>query len=425
MINLKKGSSTAILSLVIVTAILLTTVYASMLSQNGNSNREVEVTNSTSSTEAVAETTTQSNDNMVGVWVPYMTLDMSSSEDKSEEAFKSKFDTIVSNSKQYGATALVVQIRAFSDALYPSNYFPYSYLSTGTQGQDPGYDPLKYMIEATHNSGMEFHAWINPYRIQSKSVPAQLADNNMYNVWRNDSNPDNDDYVVDYDGGKYYNPAYPEVQQLIVDGVSEVVKNYDVDAIHFDDYFYPSGADASFDEKAYNTYLSTAGDAPLELSEFRKNNVNILVQNVYNTIKSINPNVEFGISPQANIANDDRLGADVCTWCQTSGYIDYICPQIYYNFENSTLPFNTAADQWNSLVTCPNVDLYFGLALYKAGSSTYDNGTWLSSDNIIQQQIQYSDSIGINDFMLYSYDYLINDETSNEVANAKTALDAL
>lgn len=420
----KKTNVSALLSVIIVLAILITTVYASMLSQKGNENIEENVS-STQSENNVSQaeiTMTTDDKNKIGVWIPYMSLDMSNSEDKSEKAFENKFDDIVNTCKDCGANTLIVQIRAFSDAMYPSQYFPYSHLLTGTQGENPGYDPLEYMVKETHSNGMEFHAWINPYRIQSKSVPQKLADNNMYEVWRNDDNPSNDDYVVDYDGGKYYNPAYKEVQDLIINGVSEVVENYDVDAIHFDDYFYPSGADSSFDEKAYESYLSTAGDNPMDLTTFRKENVNNLIRNIYSTIKSEKSNVEFGISPQGNISNDDKLGADVKTWCSNPNYVDYICPQIYYNFENPVLPFNQAADEWENLVTCKDIDLYFGLALYKAGSPTYDDGTWLHSDDILKKQVEYSSSIGVNDFMLYSYDYLENDQTTTEINNLKEAL---
>lgn len=117
-----------------------------------------------------------SEDEMRAVWVPYMSLDMSQESYRSEAAFQQKFDTIVEEAKQCGMNALVVHVRPFGDALYPSNYFPWSHIVGGHRGRDPGYDPLEYMVEATHKAGMEFHAWINPLRIQSGGdTPSTLA----------------------------------------------------------------------------------------------------------------------------------------------------------------------------------------------------------------------------------------------------------
>lgn len=357
-----------------------------------------------------------SEDEMRAVWVPYMSLDMSQESDRSEAAFQQKFDAIVEEAKQCGMNALVVHVRPFGDALYPSNYFPWSHIVGGTQGTDPGYDPLEYMVEATHKAGMEFHAWINPLRIQSGGdTPSTLAADNNYTVWHQDASRDG--WTVQTATGKYYNPAYSGVRKLIADGVKEIVENYAVDGIQFDDYFYPS-EDPAFDEGAYNAYVESVSRSgkPLELLEWRQANINAMVSLTYSEIKSVNPDVQFGISPQVNVSNDLKMGADVESWCSVRGYVDYICPQLYVNFENPVLPYDVAAEQWREMTTDPNVKLYFGLAVYKAGSDA-DGGTWKKADNILAQQVALWRQVKCDGFMFYSCEYLDHDQTRKEMEN--------
>ena len=288
---------------------------------------------------------------------------------------------------------------------------------TGTQGGDPGFDPLEYMVRKTHEAGMQFHAWLNPLRIQSKGTPSILAPDHLYTQWREDSDPNNDDWVVDWEEGKYFNPAYPEVREKIIEGIREIVENYPVDAIHFDDYFYPT-SDGAFDEKAYQAYTESVGEGvPLTLPQWRIANINTLVSGVYSAIKSINPQVQFGISPQGNITNDLNMGADVETWASQKGYVDYLCPQIYVNFDHPLLPFNQTADQWRQMTTAEGVKLYIGLAVYKAGSEDADSGTWNGKTDILQREIEYSRSLGCDGIMLYSWDYMDTSQTQEEVAN--------
>ena len=341
---------------------------------------------------------------MRAVWVPYLSLDQSKI-GQGQEAFQKAFDEIVSQAKEYGLNTLIVHVRPFGDAMYPSEIYPWSHLLTGTQGGDPGFDPLEYMVRKTHEAGMQFHAWLNPLRIH------------LYTQWREDSDPNNDDWVVDWEEGKYFNPAYPEVREKIIEGIREIVENYPVDAIHFDDYFYPT-SDGAFDEKAYQAYTESVGEGvPLTLPQWRIANINTLVSGVYSAIKSINPQVQFGISPQGNITNDLNMGADVETWASQKGYVDYLCPQIYVNFDHPLLPFNQTADQWRQMTTAEGVKLYIGLAVYKAGSEDADSGTWNGKTDILQREIEYSRSLGCDGIMLYSWDYMDTSQTQEEVAN--------
>ena len=352
---------------------------------------------------------------MRAVWVPYLSLDMSREEDKSEAAFLKKFDSIVQVAKSCGMNALVVQVRPFGDALYPSAYFPWSHTVGGTQGVDPGYDPLKDMVAACHKAGLKIHAWVNPLRIQTTATPSILAQGNPYNRFRQDAAKA--DYVVDCEKGKFYNPAYEEVRKLVADGVREIVGKYDVDGVQFDDYFYPV-EDASFDGKAYRAYCDSAEKTgtPLSLADWRRGNVSAMVSLVYRTVKSVKPSVPFGIAPQGNLQNDLSMGADVPSWCSARGYVDYICPQLYYNFENPTLPFDEAAEVWRDLVRNPGIKLYFGLAAYKAGSDA-DSGTWEKSSGILASQVEYGRKVSCDGFMFYSCDYLTGSQTEEEVRN--------
>lgn len=350
----------------------------------------------------------EEEETLVGVWVPYFSL---STPEGTQEAFEANYKKIADTALEKGINAMFVHVRPFSDSLYPSQYFPWSHILTGTQGQDPGFDPLQFMIDYTHSLGMEFHAWINPMRVKTSETPSTLADSNPY-VQLGEEYPS---YFMEYDGGVYLNPAYPYVRSLIADGAAEIAANYDVDGIHFDDYFYPS-QDAALDSAAYEAYTQSV-EQPLSLAEWRKDNVNAMVAEVYNAIKEVKPEVVFGISPQGNIKNDEAMGADVKTWAAVPGYVDYLCPQLYFSFENEALGYTEALAEWAALPRHEGLSLYAGLALYKAGTDA-DNGTWLLRDNIIALQAEAALEAGYQGVILYSSDYLDAEQTAAEMKNA-------
>lgn len=350
----------------------------------------------------------EEEETLVGVWVPYFSL---STPEGTQEAFEANYKKIADTALEKGINAMFVHVRPFSDSLYPSQYFPWSHILTGTQGQDPGFDPLQFMIDYTHSLGMEFHAWINPMRVKTSETPSTLADSNPY-VQLGEEYPS---YFMEYDGGVYLNPAYPYVRSLIADGAAEIAANYDVDGIHFDDYFYPS-QDTALDSAAYEAYTQSV-EQPLSLAEWRKDNVNAMVAEVYNAIKEVKPEVVFGISPQGNIKNDEAMGADVKTWAAVPGYVDYLCPQLYFSFENEALGYTEALAEWAALPRHEGLNLYAGLALYKAGTDA-DNGTWLLRDNIIALQAEAALEAGYQGVILYSSDYLDAEQTAAEMKNA-------
>ncbi len=355
------------------------------------------------------------SEEMLAVWVPYMSLSIEN--DPSEDNFKEKFDNIVSVAKERRMNALIVQVRPFGDSMYMSDYFPFSHILTGTQGENPGYDAMEYMVKKAHESGLEFHAWINPLRIKVSETPSEISQYSPYSLWQNDGDESNDRYTMEYDGGIYFNPSYEKVREYIIGSIKELVSRYDVDGVQFDDYFYPDESE-EYDKEEYDSYASSLDDEDnaMSQSDWRTTNINSLISGVYSAIKSVNSDVVFGISPQGNIDNDLKIGADVYTWGSTDGYCDYLCPQNYFSENNSALSYNDAVDNWRKLVTNKNTKLYIGLGLYKAGSDA-DGGTWLDSDENIKSQIEYGRNAGADGFMFYSFDYLDSEQTEAEVEN--------
>lgn len=356
------------------------------------------------------------DEEMRAVWIPYLCQ---------EGIDRAAIDRMICDCVELGCNTVIFHARPFGDAVYDSDIFPWSHVITGTQGQAPadGFDPLAYAVEQAHARGMELHAWINPLRIQlaGGSRPSALSEDNPYTVWRTDSNPANDVWVVDYNSGKFYNPAYPQVRQLLVDGMVELVRNYSIDGIHWDDYFYPA-ADESFDDSLMYTAYTEAGGT-MTLLQWRTDNINTLIRSSYAAVKAIDPDCSFGISPQGNFGNCLRIGADVYEWCSSPGYIDYICPQVYWSFDNTIAPFEPRCRQWRDIVTQPGIDLYIGLALYKA-AGTADGGKWQKSDRDIADQIEClrGEDIRAEGFMLYSYQYLDMPGWEGEVSAVRELL---
>ncbi len=366
------------------------------------------------SSKATADTP-ESDEEMRGVWVSYMELSMENESSKTQKAFEDKFTEIVQKCRESGFNTLIVQVRPFCDALYKSSYFPWSHILTGTQGENPQYDALQIMCDICKEKNLKIHAWINPYRVSSNETPKKLSDNNLYIK--------NSEIGIKTDNGIFLDPSNETAQQLICDGVKEIAEIYDVDGIQFDDYFYPT-ENESFDKKQYEAYIEKYGkENSMSLDNWRMQNVNTLICKVYRTIKSVDSSVEFGISPQGNIGNNDGLYADVKSWCTCKGFADYICPQIYFSLENPALTFEDCLDSWTSLDFDENVKLYVGLGGYKAGKGEYDEKTWLLSDSILADEYDIlRNNKSVKGFMLYSYSCLEDDTAKKEVNNLINAL---
>ncbi|HEU5384168.1 MAG TPA: family 10 glycosylhydrolase [Ktedonobacteraceae bacterium] len=302
------------------------------------------------------------------------------------ETQKQQFIKILDKMQQMHMNAIVVQVRPSADALYPSTLYPWSQYLTGVQGQDPGYDPLAFMIQQAHQRNIEFHAWFNPYRVSLGNSLDALAPDNPARL--------HPDWVVSYGNQLAFNPGLPAVRDYITAGIMEVVHKYDIDGVHFDDYFYPYPvAGQSFpDQATYQQY----GGAFSNIADWRRDNVNKLVHGVSTAIKEAKPYVKFGISPfgvwrnsstdstgsatHAGVQDYDDLYADTRTWIKNN-WLDYIVPQIYWNIGFAPAAYDVLVPWWSHEVDQSNVQLFIGQAVYKIGSS----GAWLDPDQMPQQ----------------------------------------
>ncbi|WP_167956581.1 glycoside hydrolase family 10 protein [Anaerosporobacter faecicola] len=372
---------------------------------------------------------------MKAMWISYLEF---KSTGYKESEFQALIDEMFDNCVELKMNTVVVQVRPFGDAMYPSKYFPWSKYISGKQGKDPGFDPLEYMVHAAHDRGLEFHAWINPYRVTLESGDySALAEDNYARKWYEDEDTTNDRNILEFDTNSdkvpniYYNPASSAVQKLIVNGVKEIVTNYDVDGIHFDDYFYPnlgSKYKKTFDNVEYNAYVEkciTNDKTPNAIEVWRRNNVNSLVKKVYAAIKDVNESVKFGISPAGNINNlylTTGNYVDVKTWMASDKYIDYICPQLYWSFENKTVPFDKNLDNWLSFRTSSTVSMYVGIPTYRAGSNLEPE--WEECDDVLQRMVEYSRSTGkVDGYFFFRYNYFFTKTTQAEVENLLSVLD--
>jgi uncharacterized lipoprotein YddW (UPF0748 family) len=301
---------------------------------------------------------------------------------------KQEFINLLDALRQMHMNAAIVQVKPAADAFYPSRYGPWSQYLTGTQGKDPGYNPLAFMIEESHRRNLEFHAWFNPFRVSLQNDMQKLAPNHPARL--------HPDWVVSYGGKLYYNPGLPEVRAFVVQSILEVVKNYDIDAVHLDDYFYPyriAGQDFP-DQATYQKY--GAAHFPNK-DDWRRDNINRFMQDLAHGIKQAKSYVKLGVSPfgvwrnksvdptgsdtTAGQTDYDDLFADTRTWIR-QGWLDYIAPQIYWNFGFPAAAYEKLVQWWSQEVRGKKVQLYIGQAAYKIA-------TW-SDINEMPKQLQYN-----------------------------------
>jgi uncharacterized lipoprotein YddW (UPF0748 family) len=268
--------------------------------------------------------------------------------------------------------AVMFQVRPTADALWQSPYEPWSQVLTGTQGQDPGWDPLGTAVKEAHARGLELHAWFNPYRIANHTDVTKLVASHPARR--------HPDWVVTYGGKLYYNPGLPRVRAFVQDAMLDAVRKYPVDAVHFDDYFYPyPAAGQTFDDDA--AYVRYGKGFP-DRAAWRRNNIDKLVREMAARIKQTRPGTRFGISPFAvwrNAATDplgsdtragvqtyDDLHADTRKWVREN-WIDYIAPQIYWNIGFAAADYAKLVPWWSEVARGTGTQVYVGEALYKAG----------------------------------------------------------
>ena len=313
-----------------------------------------------------------------GVWVATVdNIDWPSRGNYNTDLQKAEFIKLLDMHQRNGMNAVIVQVRPVTDAFYPSQYEPWSEFLTGRQGQPPVpyYDPLEFMIAETHKRGIEFHAWMNPYRAVFNIGKSSIAANHITKI--------HPEWFLTYGDKRYFDPGNKEVQQYLTNVVKDVVSRYAVDAIHFDDYFYPYKIPGKNfpDYGTYNKY----GNG-LKKDDWRRSNTDSIISMLAVVIKKENPQCQFGISPFGvwrNIDKDpvngsntngaqtnyDDLYADILLWLQ-KGWIDYVAPQLYWEFGHKIAPYQVLINWWNT--HSYGKKCYIGLGIYRANS----NAAW-------------------------------------------------
>ncbi len=328
----------------------------------------------------------QTKPELRAVWVASVdNIDWPSKKGLPVDSQKAEFLRIINLHRHNRMNALVVQIRPATDAFYPSSYEPWSEWLSGIQGKPPTpyYDPLQFMIEETHKSGMAFHAWCNPYRADFKIGKASIAPAHITKL--------HPEWFLEYDNKKYFDPGNKAAQAFVVEVIRDITERYDVDAIHFDDYFYPYRvANKEFPD---STSFALYGNG-MKKDDWRRSNVDSVIYRLHTTIRKTKPWVQFGISPfsvwrnsdkdfrgsntKAGQTNYDDLYADILLWLQ-KGWIDYVTPQLYLEIGHGAIPYEVILNWWSKHTYGKHC--YVGLGIYRAGS----NDAWKDSSQLPRQ----------------------------------------
>jgi uncharacterized lipoprotein YddW (UPF0748 family) len=328
-----------------------------------------------------------------GVWIAsVVNIDWPSatglSPDQQRAELLAWYDEAVAN----GFNAVFVQVRPTADTFWPSRLEPWSKYLTGTQGQHPGWDPLRFAVRQAHARNLEFHAWFNPYRVSMDTDVEALVPTHPARV--------HPDWRVEYAGRLYYDPGVPAAREHTEDVILEAVRRYDIDAVHFDDYFYPypDAAGTPFpDDASFELYGDGFPDTPEGRADWRRHNTDLLVSELRERIQDVKPWVKFGVSPFAvwrNIATDpegsdtqagaetyDDLYADTRGWVRKE-WVDYIAPQVYWNIGFAVADYAKLVPWWAAQVESTGVQLYIGQATYKIGVEPPQDPAWLDPEEM-------------------------------------------
>lgn len=327
-------------------------------------------------------------DEMRGLWIATVNnINFPSKQKLSAAELAAELDGIVAFSAENGFNTILFQVRPAADALYKSELFPASKFVSGSAGVTPdgGFDCLAYLLEKAHAEGIAVHAWVNPLRVTTGNASYPQTD--LSALPATSPAVQNPDFVVAYADGKlYFDAGIPAVRQLVADGVREICQNYDVDGIIFDDYFYPyPSGDAEFDDA--DTFAAY-GENFEDIGDFRRDNVNRLIELCYNTVKDVDASIRFGVSPFGIWQNNDgqnggsatrglsaydQIYCDALAWAK-GGYVDYLAPQLYWSFDTAAAPFDTLADWWSRALDGTGVTLYINHGAYRYADGGMESG---------------------------------------------------
>ncbi len=344
---------------------------------------------------------------MYAVWLTYSEIG-SLVKNKTEEEYRESLQKLFDNLEEGKINTVFYQCRAFCDSFYESEIFPVSKY----MGEEKlAFDPFEIFLEMAKSKNIKVHCWVNPYRVSYNNDFSLLPENSpVRKLYK-----DNENSLFICNEGIFLNPAVNEGRKLVLDGIREILNKYQVDGIHFDDYFYPDTDDLN-DKTLYKAYQKNGGI--LSLADWRRENVSALVGSVYSLVKSYNEALIFSISPSADIEKCKNVFyADVEKWCSEEGFADYIIPQIYFGFENEKMPFEAVVKKWEKLTEGSNVKLICGMAAYKCGKADENAGTgkneWQENVNILSRQYEQTlKSQAWQGFSLFSYSYTFSENMS-------------
>lgn len=335
-----------------------------------------------------------------------------------EESFTAAIEERFDNAAAMGINTVYVHVRAFGDAYYRSELFSQGLYAPA--GMD--FDPLEIMITCAHARELSVHAWINPLRCQSDVQMQEMEDTFLLKQWYDDAEK-NGTYLSLVKERWWLCPAYPEVRELIAEGAAEIVRNYNVDGIHMDDYFYPT-TDVDFDAAAFAESNET------NVSDFRKAQCSLMVAEIYDAVKAENPDVLVGISPQGTLSGNETQYADAELWCSEEGYCDYIVPQIYFGLKNENAPFAETVSLWEDLVDSSHTALIVGICTYKMGKEDMYAGSgkaeWQEDFSVTSKELALVQEKGLG-AAIYSYasTFSPSEEVKEPMAEERAAIETL
>lgn len=356
-----------------------------------------------------------------GIWISC--YDHISAAGKTREQYKALTDAMFTNIKNMGLDTAFVHLRAFSDAFYQSDIYPYSSYIAGKEGASLPFDPFAVMLESAKLNGISVHGWINPFRVSTKKDTSLLSAKNPAKAIIDSGNADGEIAILS--NGIYYNPSCPSNHERIIIGVREIISKYDIDGIHIDDYFYPSTAE-SIDKKQYSQYKADGGT--LSLADWRRNCVNSFVSALYSAVKTTDSTLTVSISPAGMLdKNYDEYYADCELWLSRTGYADLIIPQIYFGFEHETLAFNSLLNKWAGLSRASGVRLACGIAAYKCAETDKNAGSgsaeWKNNTNILSRQVTaIRKNKNYGGFVVFSYQDLNRSACKTEINNLRNTI---
>ncbi|WP_346775675.1 glycoside hydrolase family 10 protein [Erwinia sp. JH02] len=367
-------------------------------------------------------------------WPPIASVNVSSAALRislQQKALTDKLDKL----KSLGINTVFFQVKPDGTALWSSKILPWSDMLTGNIGEDPGYDPLQFMLDEAHKRGMKVHAWLNPYRVSVNTQSSTVTELNrtlsqqpasVYVLHRDWIRTSGDRFVLD--------PGIPEVRDWITSIVAEVVAHYPVDGVQFDDYFYTESTGSALnDSQTFRQY----GQGFSSKADWRRHNTQQLIEQVSRTIKQLKPDVEFGVSPAGvwrNLSHDpagsdtrgaaayDESFADTRRWVQ-QGLLDYIAPQVYWPFARQAARYDVLAKWWAEVVKPTSTRLYIGIALYKVGEPSKNEPDWTVQGGVpeLKKQLDLNESLpNIDGTILFRENYLNQPQTQEAVNYLKS-----